>query len=60
MKITYPDGTIEYYKRRKLHNSTGPSIIRPNGTLAWFLNDNEVSPQDLPIEYNYLKLKYNL
>ena len=50
----------KYYKRRKLHRTDGPAVIHPDGTLKWFLNDIQVSPNDLPIPYPYLKLKYNL
>ena len=43
-----------------LHREDGPAIEESDGTLKWYLNGISVNPEDLPCDYDYIKLKYLL
>jgi len=58
--IVYCDGTEEWYLNDYRHRIDGPAIVYPNGILQWYLNGEKVNPEDLPCDYEYLKLKYLL
>ena len=41
------DGSKFWYLNNKWHREDGPAVERSNGTKRWFLNDEEVTWQQL-------------
>jgi len=52
------NGARLWFLNGKLHRKDGPAIEYWNGIKHWYLNGKQVKPEDLPCDYNYIKLKY--
>jgi hypothetical protein len=45
-KITYPDGSQEWYKDGKVHREDGPAVIETDGYQYWYLNGREYTKEE--------------
>ena len=43
--IEYPSGTLRYYLNGIIHREDGPAIIWNDGTLFYFINDNDITKE---------------